>query len=141
MRSDCIFCQIANRKVETNIVFEDERTLAFLDANPLAKGHTIVIPKDHVGRLEKLERDVAQAVFHTVHRLTGPIQEAVSASASTIAINNGPASGQEIPHVHIHIIPRFPGDGGGSVHTIMKRKPKFKHEEMENVAKSIRNLV
>jgi histidine triad (HIT) family protein len=141
MKSDCIFCQIADNEITTDTVFEDEKTLAFLDANPLAKGHAIVIPRIHVSRFENLEKDVAEAVFHTVHRLTGPIQEAVNAPASTIAINNGPASGQEILHVHVHIIPRFRGDGGGPIHSIMKKKPELDPEEMKNIAKRIRNLV
>ncbi len=141
MKSDCIFCQIADNEIVTDTVFEDEKTLAFLDANPLAKGHVIVIPRIHVSRFENLEKDVAEAVFHTVHRLTGPIQEAVNAPASTIAINNGPASGQEIPHVHVHIIPRFRGDGGGPIHSIMKQRPELDPEEMKNIAKRIRNLV
>jgi histidine triad (HIT) family protein len=141
MKSDCIFCQIADNEITTDTVFEDEKTLAFLDANPLAKGHAIVIPRIHVSRFENLEKDVAEAVFHTVHRLTGPIQEAVNAPASTIAINNGPASGQEIPHVHVHIIPRFRVDGGGPIHSIMKQKPELDPEEMKNIAKRIRNLV
>jgi histidine triad (HIT) family protein len=141
MKTDCIFCRIARRELETDLVFEDENTLAFLDANPLAKGHTIVIPKSHVSRVEDLEEDLAEAVFRTVHRLTGPIQEAVSAPASTIAINNGPASGQEIPHLHVHVIPRFRGDGGGPIHSIMKQKPRLGNQEMKNVAQSIRQLV
>jgi histidine triad (HIT) family protein len=141
MKTDCTFCRIARRELETDLVFEDENTLAFLDANPLAKGHTIVIPKSHVSRVEDLEEDLAEAVFRTVHRLTGPIQEAVNAPASTIAINNGPASGQEIPHLHVHVIPRFRGDGGGPIHSIMKQKPRLGNQEMKNVAQSIRQLV
>jgi histidine triad (HIT) family protein len=141
MKSDCIFCQIADNKITTDTVFEDGKTLAFLDANPLAKGHAIVIPRIHVSKFENLEKDIAEAVFHTVHRLTGPIQEAVNAPASTIAINNGPASGQEILHVHVHIIPRFRGDGGGPIHSIMKKKPELDAKEMKNIAERIRSLV
>lgn len=141
MKTDCVFCQIVKREIETDTVFEDEETLAFLDANPLAKGHTIVIPKSHVSRFEDLEEDLAEAVFRTVHRLAGPIQKAVDAPASTIAINNGPASGQEIPHVHVHVIPRFRGDGGGPIHSIMKQRPRLDNHEMKNIAKNIRTLV
>jgi histidine triad (HIT) family protein len=141
MSSNCVFCKIVKGEIKPHTVFEDEKTLAFLDANPLAKGHTVIIPKTHVSKLEKLDENTTEAFFRTIHKMIAPIQEAVGAQATTIGINNGKESGQEIPHVHAHIVPRFKGDKGGSVHSIMGRRPKISQEEMQKIAENIRDIV
>jgi histidine triad (HIT) family protein len=140
MSSNCVFCKIVKGEIKPHTVYEDEKTLAFLDANPLAKGHTLIIPKIHVSKLENLDEDTAEAFFRTIHKLIAPIQNAVGAQATTIAVNNGKESGQEIPHVHAHIVPRFKGDKGGSVHSIMTRRSRISQEEMQKIAESIRAL-
>jgi histidine triad (HIT) family protein len=140
MSSSCVFCRIVKGEIKPHTVFEDEKTLAFLDANPLAKGHTVIIPKSHVSKLEKLDENTAEAFFRTIHKMIAPIQKAVGAQATTIAINNGKESGQEIPHVHAHIVPRFKGDKGGSIHSIMGRRPRISQEEMQKIAEIIREL-
>ena len=139
--SSCIFCRISSEETRANIVFNDEGTCAFLDTYPLARGHTLVIPKRHVELLEELSLSETQHLFATVLRLLGAIKSAVKASATTIAINNGRESGQEEPHVHVHIIPRTMGDKGGAIHSIMSYRPQLKSIEMEEIAKTIRNLV
>jgi histidine triad (HIT) family protein len=140
MSSNCVFCKIVKGEIKPHTVFEDKKTLAFLDANPLAKGHTVIIPKIHVSKLEKLDGNTAEAFFCTIHKLITPIQNAVGAQATTIAINNGKESGQEIPHVHAHIVPRFKGDKGGSIHSIMGRRPRISQEEMQKIAENIRGF-
>lgn len=140
MSSNCVFCKIIKGDIKPHTVFEDEKTLAFLDANPLAKGHILIVPKIHVSKLEKLDGNTAEAFFRTIYKLIAPIQESVGAQATNIAINNGKESGQEIPHVHAHIIPRFKGDKGGSVHSIVKHRPRISQEEMQKIAESIRDL-
>ncbi|MFW6110505.1 MAG: HIT family protein [Thermoproteota archaeon] len=141
MKKDCIFCKIIEGEIQANKIFEDEETLAFLDAHPLARGHTLVIPKTHISKFEELPGREAETLFKNIHTLVPKIQRAVEAPSSTIAINNGPESGQEIPHVHVHIIPRFKGDEGGPIHSIMKRKPPLPQEEMKKIAQKIRSLL
>lgn len=121
--------------------YEDERTMAFLDINPSSPGHTLIIPKTHAQRLEELPEEDAAALFRALHRLVGPIQRAVGAPSTTIGINNGPESGQEVPHVHIHVIPRFRGDGGGIVQGVARLWRRPMRGEMERIAQRIRNLV
>ena len=111
----CLFCSIVEGRVKSERVYEDDDVLAFLDIRPSAPGHTLLIPKAHVARIEELTPNQAAALFKTLHRIVGPIREATSSDATTIGINNGPGSGQEISHVHIHIIPRTRGDRGGIV--------------------------
>jgi histidine triad (HIT) family protein len=111
----CLFCGIADGHIPSKKVYEDDDVLAILDARPVAPGHTLLIPKTHTARIEDLTPEQAAALFKALHMITGPIREAASCDATTIGINNGPGSGQEIPHVHIHIIPRRRGDHGGII--------------------------
>jgi histidine triad (HIT) family protein len=111
----CLFCAIIEGSVPAQRLYEDDGMLAFLDARPVALGHTLLIPKTHAARVEDLSPEQAAALFDALHRIAGPIREAVSSDATTIGINNGPGSGQVIPHVHIHVIPRRRGDRGGII--------------------------
>lgn len=138
MSKDCIFCRMVDGEIPIHKVAETDETLAFLDANPLAEGHTLVIPKAHARRVEDLDRGQASALFGAVHDLLDPIQDAVEADATTIGFNNGEASGQEIPHVHGHVVPRFHGDGGGPIHAVAGSRPDLSDEENAAVAERIR---
>ncbi len=111
----CLICSILESKIPAQKVYEDERCLAFLDIRPAAPGHTILIPKTHVSRIEDLSPEDAQALFMALHKILGPIREAMGADATTVGVNNGPGSGQEVPHVHIHILPRRRMDRGGII--------------------------
>jgi len=137
MSDDCIFCQIIDGDIPARVVHETAETLAFLDANPLAEGHTLVIPKTHESRLQGLDTERATAVYETLHRLVPAVEEAVGADGSNVAFNNGPAAGQEIPHVHGHIIPRFDGDGGNPVHAIAGSPPELSDDELDAIAAEI----
>lgn len=139
--TDCVFCRIVRGETSAYKIFEDDKILAFLDVHPLARGHTIIIPKIHVARLENLGWEEANALFKTLHTLTKKVQDAMNAPATTIAINNGPESGQEIPHVHVHIIPRFRNDKGGPIHAIMRERPRLVRDEMSQIAQRIRSLL
>ena len=75
----------------------------------------MLVPKVHASRVEDLTPEQAQALFSALHKILAPIRDAVGADATTIGVNNGPGSGQEVPHVHIHILPRRRGDHGGIV--------------------------
>ncbi len=134
----CIFCRIVAGEIPAEIVAKDEHTVAFLDIAPLADGHTVVVPRRHVATIEDMPSTEAVALFGAVQRLAGPVRSAVGADGSTIGINNGAATGQTIPHVHVHIVPRRDGDGAGSVHTIFRpgaRRP------VAEVGKEIRKAV
>ena len=84
----CVFCKIIEGELFAHKVYQNERILAFLDSHPLSKGHTLIIPKCHVARIEELNHDDAKALFMAIYSLVRKIQDAVNASSSTIAINN-----------------------------------------------------
>ena len=133
----CIFCRIVKGEIAAEVVAKDDRTLAFLDVSPLADGHVLVVPRAHVALLEDLAPEDVHALFAAVARLAGPAREAAAAEGSTVGINNGPATGQTVPHVHVHIVPRRSGDGGGTVHSIFRPRPT---RPIEDVARDIRRL-
>ncbi|MWV41514.1 HIT family protein [Natrialba sp. INN-245] len=132
-----IFSQIVEGEIPARIVYEDESTVAFLDVNPLAPGHTLVIPKDEYERLNDVPEDIATELYATVHRLVPAVEEAVDADATTVAFNNGEAAGQEVPHVHCHLVPRFAGDGGGPIHAIAGDQPDLADDELDTIAEEI----
>jgi len=131
----CVFCRIVSGEIPAQIVARDERATAFLDVTPLADGHVLVIPHHHVARLEDLPAEEAEALFRSVARLCGPLREALGADGTTIGINNGEATGQTVPHVHVHIVPRRHGDGAGTVHSIF---PSGSRREVAEVGDLIR---
>jgi histidine triad (HIT) family protein len=137
----CIFCKIALKKIPTHIIIENDQAMAFLDAFPLSKGHTLVIPKTHYSKIQELDENLSQSLFNILWKITNPIEKSVGVNSSTIAIHNGKEAGQEIPHVHIHVIPRTSDDGAGPVHSMFKNKPNFKNFDMPSIVEDIkRNL-
>ena len=120
----CIFCRIVAGEVPAEVVEREPDVVAFLDVQPLADGHVLVVPRAHAPSVEDLEPAAADALFRVVRRLAGPVRGALGAAGTTIGINNGEATGQTIPHVHVHIVPRWNGDGAGSIHTIFPRKTR-----------------
>jgi histidine triad (HIT) family protein len=135
--SFCLFCSIVRGEISAHKIYESDKVLAFLDKYPSAPGHTLIIPKTHISRVEDLTLEDAKAVFLALHNLVGGIQEAMGAPASTIGINNGREAGQEVPHVHIHIIPRNSRSEGGIIQGIVD-KSKSPRQDLEDVAKKIR---
>ena len=138
MTTSCIFCRIVGGEVPAEVVARESEVVAFLDVQPLADGHVLIVPRAHVAAVEELEPAAAAALFQTVLRLAGPVREALGAAGTTIGINNGAATGQTIPHVHVHIVPRWPDDGAGSIHTIFPRRTR---RPLGEVAAAIRRVV
>jgi len=134
---DCIFCKIVQGKIPARKIMETEKTLAFLDAFPLTKGHTLVIPKNHYVKIQEMKKEDNIDLFDTVRVMTNRAE--CLASSSLIAIHNGKESGQEIPHVHVHIIPRNVDDGVGPVHNMFRQRPKLTDSEFEDLAQKLRD--
>ncbi len=134
---DCIFCKIVQGKIPARKIMETEKTLAFLDAFPLTKGHTLVIPKNHYVKIQEMKKEDNIDLFDTVRVMAGRTERL--ASSSLIAIHNGKESGQEVPHVHVHIIPRNTNDGAGPVHSMFRQRPKLTDSEFEDLAQKLRD--
>ena len=129
---NCIFCKIIAGEISARVIIQNEKAMALLDAFPLAAGHTLVIPKSHYAKVQQMSEQDAVAVFDMVWKLAGAVETASQVNASTIAIHNGSDAGQEVPHVHVHIVPRKIGDGAGAIHSMFKIKPKLSPQDMES---------
>jgi len=121
--------------IMTDKVYEDSDTMAFLDANPSAPGHTLVIPKKHKENIIEMNEGEIADLFRTVKKVTEMIKNNLKPEGFNIGINQGQIAGQRVPHVHVHVIPRFPNDGGGMVQMVVNNKPK---EDPVTIASKIR---
>ena len=133
---DCIFCEIINKKIEAEIIYEDEWALAMLDARPIAPGHTLILPKRHLLNILELSDEEICPIFRVVKEITARLKEKLHPDGFTIGINHDKVSGQMVDHLHIHIIPRFEGDGGSSLHCVVDNPPK---ESLKEIKEKILN--
>ncbi|MEK7644033.1 MAG: HIT family protein [Patescibacteria group bacterium] len=127
---ECIFCKIINREIPNYTVFEDDYALAFLDIFPHAKGHTVVVPKIHRDNFASLSPDEAKKMIESVKKTMDKIQTVLNPDGFNVGWNENPAGGQVVPHLHFHIMPRYDGDGGGSMHTIIKNPGNVSPKEL-----------
>ena len=127
---DCIFCKIGAKEVPAAIVMEDEHAIAMLDLEPISPGHTLVIPKMHAVTILDLPQKEVGPVFLLVQKMTERLKEVLNADGFTIGINHGDAGGQAVKHLHIHIVPRFSGDGGRSIHSVVSNPGTESVEEI-----------
>ena len=131
MEKDCIFCKIVRKELPSYLIFEDENFIAFLDIRPLNPGHTLVSPKKH----HRWVWDVPEAgrYFETVRMIAKTLQEAMNTEWVVADIG-----GMGVPHAHVHVIPRFPGDGHAEFVNAQNVKD-ITPEEMKRIAEKIRN--
>lgn len=102
----CIFCKIVDEEIPAKIVYETNTTIAFLDVNPKTKGHTIIIPKSHYETFEELPDNILMDLMKTIKEVI-KLLKPLNYEGYNILNNNKPIAGQEIPHVHFHLIPRY----------------------------------
>ncbi len=110
-KDDCIFCKIANGEIPTNTIYEDDDFRAILDMGPAAKGHALLLPKEHADNLFELPDEIAQKALVTAKIIGKKLVDKLGADGLNIVQNNGEIAGQTVMHFHIHIIPRYKSDG------------------------------
>ena len=107
----CIFCAISEGKVDSKMIYSDDFVMAVLDINPANKGHVLVFPRKHVQVLGQLNDDEVMHLFKIVNKTATAIFENLRAEGTNIFLANGAVAGQNMPHVIVHVIPRYQGDG------------------------------
>ncbi len=108
----CIFCDIKEGRAEASIVYQDERLVAFMDIRPVNPGHVLIIPKIHASSLAELDSRVGAHLFKVGMRINKALRKSgISCEGVNLIVADGEAAGQEVFHVHLHVIPRFAGDG------------------------------
>jgi histidine triad (HIT) family protein len=136
--NDCLFCKIAQGDLDSQTVYEDNDFIAFLDVNPVTKGHTLLIPKQHCRNLLDFPTDMETDFVETAKKVANGVVEATNAEGFNLVMNNEKAAGQAVFHAHFHIIPRFPDE-----HRIQWDKTEYDDGELprygEQIAKHIRD--
>ena len=110
-KDDCIFCKLANGDIPTNSIYEDDRFNVILDLGPATKGHALILPKDHADNLFELPDDTAAEAMKLAKKLGSKLVEKLGAQGLNLVQNNGEVAGQTVKHFHLHLIPRYDGDG------------------------------
>ena len=128
---DCIFCKIVSGQIPTKIIKETSCSISFMDAFPLAKGHALVIPKKHHKKLQDMSAEENSDLFSLVYDVMSKVDTITG--STLLAIHNGEDAGQEIPHVHVHLIPRSKNDSAGPVHSMFKSSPDIPASEIDAV--------
>lgn len=109
--ADCIFCKIVSGQIPGAKVYEDDRVLAFMDIAPLNRGHLLVVPKEHVETIADIDPELYGHLAWVICRLAKAVQTAVKPDGMNVMQLNGKAGNQVVPHVHMHLVPRWQGDG------------------------------
>ena len=133
---DCIFCDIIKGNRRGFFVYEDETHVAILDRYPIDVGHCLIIPRDHHELIIDMESDAVVNLFSKVPKIAKGILRATDADGFSIAQNNGIAAKQIIPHVHVHIIPRYSAKG-----TVWTKRNISSDNELSDLAKKIRKNI
>lgn len=133
MHDTCLFCKIITQEIPSSKIYEDENCYAFLDLHPINIGHTLLVPKTHSVNLYEMGDDTLAVLAPVIKKVAVAIKSALNADGINIEMNNDPVAGQVIFHSHIHIIPRFQGDGFKHWHGARD----YHEGEMEEVAKKI----
>jgi histidine triad (HIT) family protein len=130
--NDCVFCKIIKKEIPADFVYENDKIVAFLDIHPNNPGHTLVVPKEHHTDLLETPDEVLKDILCRTKKIAPAIMKAVGAEGFNSIFNTKPAAGQVIFHTHMHIIPRFKGDG-------LKHWPEkpTTQEEMKRIKESV----
>ena len=134
---DCVFCKIRDGQIPSVRVFEDERTLAFMDINPLSDGHCLVIPRAHAPTIFEAEEADLRAAITTAGRVARALRATLRPDGLNVLQANGAAAFQSVPHLHFHLVPRWTGDGKGFDWTLVPGD----RERIQAVAEKIRGAL
>jgi histidine triad (HIT) family protein len=138
---DCIFCNILSGKLPASIIHQDNTCTALMDIQPINPGHALVVPNSHVTYLADLDEKSGTHLFHTAQQVAAALRRAgIKCEGVNLLLADGEAAGQEVFHIHLHVVPRFNGDGFGfkfpSKYTV---KPE--RRELDLVAEKIKNVI
>ena len=136
IRMGCLFCDILDGKKDGHFLYEDDSHVAFLDRYPIDVGHSLVLPRKHHETITDMTPEDVGKIFAFVPKIAKAILEATGADAFSIGQNNGEAAKQIVPHVHIHIIPRYNSKGA-----VWTKRQIASDDELSELAKKIRSLL
>lgn len=137
----CIFCRIATGELPASVVYDDEFTIAFLDIQPITQGHVLVIPKNHAESLEQLSQKDACRVMQVSQIISNALRVSdLRCEGVNLFLADGAAAGQEVDHVHMHVIPRYPEDGAENLF-IAGQKQQPNRDRLDEDARKIKEAI
>ena len=135
-KDDCIFCKLANGEIPTNALYEDDIVKVIFDANPAAKGHVLILPKEHFDNIYELDDDTAAHVFKVAAKISKAYKKALDFDGLNIVQNNGEVAGQTVFHFHMHLIPRYKDAANNDI--LNWTHETFSPEEMAEICSSLK---
>jgi len=138
--SECVFCQIIQKQLPANVVYEDEQVVAFLSNRPVNEGHTLVVPKKHYTNIYEISKEETAYLFKIVKQVALAVRDSVAAEGIRIVQNNGEAAGQVIFHLHVHVIPMKPQEGFSHGKAYRSPSNSRNEDKLEMDAQKIRNF-
>lgn len=133
---DCIFCKIIAKEIPCKILGESSTSISFLDAFPVAKGHVLVIPKNHHQKIQDMSNEENTDLFSLVHKMISKVDSITG--ATLVAVHNGKEAGQEIPHVHVHLVPRSSADSASAIHSMFDGTLKLPESELDELYEKLK---
>ena len=130
---NCIFCKLVNNEIPSLRVYEDDDTVSFMELNPSAPGHVMVILKKHGNNIQEYSQEELGKLMAGVQMVSKKIEKALEPDSITIGINHKERKG--VPHLHVHLLPRWENDKGGIIQSVVHNKP---NESREAIAEKIR---
>ncbi len=134
---ECLFCKIIKGEVPVDKVYEDDKLMAFLDINPINKGHTLIVPKEHYGKFTETDDKVIGDLMVAAKKIALAMEKGLEVEGVNFGINNGQAAGQVVEHTHVHVIPRYSGDG----HRLWVGKAYESEQEKSQVVEKIKGAL
>lgn len=113
MNEQCVFCEILNGTSPASMVYEDDTVVAFMDIQPITQGHMLVMPREHAVLMTDINETAAMRTFRVARKLAAVARHTLGASGVNIIVMDGESAFQDVPHFHVHVIPRYTKDGFG----------------------------
>lgn len=135
--SDCIFCEILKGNLPASYTYQDDTVVAFMDIQPITHGHMLVVPRAHAALMSEVEDSVALRSFRVARQLGSVVRKTLGAAGVNLFVADGEAAFQDVPHFHVHVIPRYPNDGFGLTFPTTYSQPPSR-AELETIAEAIR---
>lgn len=137
MSDECIFCQILNGAAPASFTYEDDTVVAFMDIQPITHGHLLVVPRQHAVLMSDVDETVAMRSFRIARELAAVVRRTLGARGVNLFVADGEVAFQDVPHFHVHVIPRYPKDGFGLTFPKSYGQPPSR-AELDTIASAIR---
>jgi histidine triad (HIT) family protein len=137
LSDQCIFCEILGGNSPASFTYEDDTVVAFMDVQPITHGHMLVVPREHAVLMAEVNETAAMRTFRVARKLSSVVRSALGATGVNLFVADGETAFQDVPHFHVHVIPRYPNDGFGLTFPERYAQPPSR-AALETIAAAVR---